>query len=106
MKTFTISAFAALLAGLTTAAPTIESRQFEAQITFTGAGGASYTLSVPTDASVFPITDPLAVSFISSLGGATCGFTGIDGSSTVVIGAQTVVVAPPQAQVSGSCLAF
>lgn len=40
------------LAGLTSAAPATESRQFKAVITFTGAA-ASYTLDVPTDGSVF-----------------------------------------------------
>lgn len=43
------------LAALTTAAPAPERRQFEAQLTFYGAADASYTLSVPTDASVFTI---------------------------------------------------
>lgn len=41
------------LAGLTSAAPAAaESRQFKAVITFTGAA-ASYTLNVPTDATLF-----------------------------------------------------
>lgn len=40
------------LAGLTSAAPAAESRQFKAVITFTGAA-ASYTLDVPTDATLF-----------------------------------------------------
>jgi len=51
------------------------------------------------------ITDnPLSVSHITSLGGATCGFTGAEGSETTVVGAQTVDVGPPQPQVSGSCI--
>lgn len=50
--------------------------------------------------------NPLSISHITSLGGATCSFVGIDGSHTVVVGAQTVDVGPPQTQVSGSCLAF
>ena len=41
-----------------------------------------------------------------SEGGATCGFLGIDGSQTTVVGAQTVDVGPPQTQISGSCLAL
>lgn len=40
------------LAGLTSAAPAAELRQFKAIITFTGAA-ASYTLNVPTDSTLF-----------------------------------------------------
>jgi hypothetical protein len=55
MQTFTITSLLTLaLAALSTAAPA-ERRQFEAQLTFYGAAGASYTLSVPTDASEFYI---------------------------------------------------
>ncbi|MCJ1289022.1 hypothetical protein MMC34_000554 [Xylographa carneopallida] len=96
-----------LLAVLVSAAPTPathEARQFQAQITFSGAAGASYTLSVPTDGSDFPINNPLSVSSISLAGGASCGFVGIDGSETTVVGADEVAVGPPQVQVSGSCL--
>ncbi|KAL8936809.1 MAG: hypothetical protein Q9216_004739 [Gyalolechia sp. 2 TL-2023] len=116
MKAFTIStAVAALLASMASAAPAPapatpdqapETRQFQAQITFFGAHSASFSLSVPTDGSEFSISNPLSVSKIQSLGGATCGFTGIDGSRVVTVGAQTVDVGPPQTQISGSCLAF
>ncbi|KAL9006194.1 MAG: hypothetical protein Q9188_001073 [Gyalolechia gomerana] len=114
MRAFTISATVALLASLASAAPAPttpdwapETRQFQAQITFFGADSdASFSLSVPTDGSEFSISNPLSVSKIQSLGGATCGFTGIDGSRVVTVGAQTVDVGPPQTQVSGSCLAF
>ncbi|KAL8939087.1 MAG: hypothetical protein Q9211_002900 [Gyalolechia sp. 1 TL-2023] len=114
MKAFTISAAVALLASLASAAPAPttphrapETRQFQAQITFFGADpDAFFSLSVPTDGSAFPINNPLSVSKIRSLGGATCGFTGVDGTRVVVVGAQTVDVGPPQAQISGSCLAF
>ena len=128
MKTFTISTALVALAALINAAPAPTARQFQAQITFEGATSeAFYTLSVPTDGSVFTIckssrdpsfppqiqlltynnvANPLSVSHISSQGGASCGFTGIDGSETTVVGAQTVDVEPPQAQVSGSCLAL
>lgn len=55
MQTFTITSLLTLaLAALSTAAPA-ERRQFQAQLTFYGAAGASYTLSVPTDASEFYI---------------------------------------------------
>ncbi|KAL9020575.1 MAG: hypothetical protein Q9185_002161 [Variospora sp. 1 TL-2023] len=109
MKTFTISAALALLTSLVSAAPATtqyEARQFQAQITFIGAADGVFTQSVPTDGSLFTITNPLSVSKISSQGGATCGFSGIDGSLTVLVGAQTVDVGPPQTQISGSCRAF
>ncbi|KAE8441129.1 hypothetical protein EG329_005841 [Mollisiaceae sp. DMI_Dod_QoI] len=105
MQTFAITALLALVASLASAAPA-ERRQFQAQLTFYGAAGASYTLSVPTDASEFTISNPLSISQISSAGGATCGIKGIDGSDTVIVGAQTVDVGPPQTQISGSCLAL
>ncbi|KAG0648898.1 hypothetical protein D0Z07_4993 [Hyphodiscus hymeniophilus] len=106
MQFFTITALATLLAAAAQAAPRAQPRQFQAQITFEGAAGAEFSMSVPTDGSVFPISDPLSISHIESLGGATCSFVGIDGSHTVVVGAQSVDVGPPQTQVSGSCLAF
>ncbi|KAL8962896.1 MAG: hypothetical protein Q9193_000773 [Seirophora villosa] len=109
MKAFTISAALALLTSLVSAAPATtphEARQFQAQITFIGAADGVFYQSVPTDGSVFSISNPLSVSMIRSAGGATCTFNGIDGSSTTVVGAQTVDVGPPQTQISGSCRAF
>lgn len=50
--------------------------------------------------------NPLSVDHIKSEGGATCTFNGIDGSVTTVVGAQTVIVAPPQRILSGACRAF
>ncbi|KAH6675157.1 hypothetical protein B0J14DRAFT_589092 [Halenospora varia] len=108
MKTFAITTIiTAALASFVSAAPS-EKRQFQAQIIFEGAPPdvAQFTMSVPTDGSVFAITNPLSISHIQSLGGATCSFVGSDGSHTVVVGAQTVDVGPPQTQISGSCLAF
>ncbi|KUI63761.1 hypothetical protein VM1G_10484 [Cytospora mali] len=96
--------FSALM-GLTSAAPAVESRQFEAVITFTGAA-ASYTLDVPTDGSVFYTNNDLSIDTISSEGGATCGFFGADGATATIVGAGTATVAPPQPIVSGSCLAL
>ncbi|KAK7702252.1 hypothetical protein SLS64_009830 [Diaporthe eres] len=94
------------LAGLTSAAPAAEPRQFKAVITFTGAA-ASYTLNVPTDATLFQTTDNnLAIDTISSQGGATCTFFGVDGASVTIVGAHSATVAPPQAIQSGSCLAL
>lgn len=48
----------------------------------------------------------LAVDEIVLEGGATCTLFGVDGGSFTVVGANSVVVAPPQAIVSGSCLAL
>ncbi|CZR63578.1 uncharacterized protein PAC_13475 [Phialocephala subalpina] len=106
MQFITITSLLALAASLTSAAPASEKRQFEAQLTFYGAAGASYTLSVPTDASEFTISNPLSISKIELAGGATCGIWGIDGSNTVIVGAHTVDVGPPQTQIGGSCLAL
>lgn len=57
MKAFAISTFLFLLAAKLNAAPTSNARQFEAQLTFEGAPPdvAFYTLSAPTDGSVFHI---------------------------------------------------
>ena len=119
----------------TPAAVEVEARQFAAQITFQGATPeAQFTMSFPADGTVVAISkscpspssgfyyslsftplnialtiiaaNPLSISHIKSAGGATCSFKGIDGSNTIVVGAQTVDVGPPQTQVSGSCRAF
>jgi len=98
-----LAIFAACVAGI----PTREqvARQFNAIITFTG-GPASYTLQIPADNTVVPIDNNLAIDQISSEGGATCSFFGVDGSYIVIPGAGTATVGPPQAQVSASCLAL
>ncbi|MCJ1243526.1 hypothetical protein MMC30_000723 [Trapelia coarctata] len=109
MKSFTISAALTLIAAaLVHAAPVeVEARQFAAQITFQGATPeAQFTQSFPGDGTVVQITNPLSISHISSLGGATCAFYGIDGSHTILVGAQTVDVGPPQTQISGVCRSF
>ena len=49
------------------------------------------------------IANPLSVTTITSPGGGFCNFEGVDGSENVIFGEDTVTVAPPQAQVSGSC---
>ncbi|KAG8161290.1 hypothetical protein KVR01_009554 [Diaporthe batatas] len=105
MQYFQAISIISALAGLTFAAPAAEPRQFKAVITFSGAA-ASYTLDVPTDATVFHTNNGLAVDTISSLGGATCSFSGVDGATVTIVGARSAAVAPPQAIVSGSCLAF
>ncbi|KAI3392070.1 hypothetical protein diail_6299 [Diaporthe ilicicola] len=105
MKYFQVVSILSALSGLTSAAPAAESRQFKAIITFTGAA-ASYTLQVPTDSSVFQTNNDLAIDTISSEGGATCSFFGVDEASVTVVGAHSATVAPPQAIVSGSCLAL
>ncbi|KAK4691685.1 hypothetical protein P7C71_g5365, partial [Lecanoromycetidae sp. Uapishka_2] len=110
MKASILTTALALLATQTYSAPTLSplnARQFEAQITFIGAGDASFTQSVPTaPGSTFTIDNDLSVSRISSAGGASCTFFGVDGSTTTVVGANTVDVGPPQTQVSGACSAL
>ncbi|MCJ1456513.1 hypothetical protein MMC28_006874 [Mycoblastus sanguinarius] len=111
MKTFTISAALALLAALGQAAPApsqAKGRQFEVQLTFTGAGPNPpiFTLAEPADGSIFEVDNALSVSTITSAGGAVCTIYGADGSATTIVGSQTVNVGPPQTQVSGACSAF
>lgn len=48
----------------------------------------------------------LAVDTITSEGGATCSFSGADGWSGTVVGANSITVGPPQPIVEGSCLAL
>ncbi|KAI4209332.1 MAG: hypothetical protein LQ351_007724 [Letrouitia transgressa] len=110
MKFLAISAALLLAVSSASAAPVVEDRQFAAQITFYGAADAKYSLSIPADGRIVPIMDlifqpanPLSVSKISSLGGATCSFKGVDGSNTIVVGAQIVDVGPPQTQISANC---
>ncbi|OJJ04875.1 hypothetical protein ASPVEDRAFT_153196 [Aspergillus versicolor CBS 583.65] len=76
----------------------------EVEITFTGAADAQYKQSFPIDGGVSTIGESLSVSHISSsTGGVKCTFYGVDGSNTVVEGAQTVDVGPPQTQSAGHC---
>ena len=58
MKVFAISTFLFLLAAKLDAAPTSDARNFQAQLTFQGAPPdvAYYTVSAPTDGSVFKIS--------------------------------------------------
>jgi hypothetical protein len=58
MYSLTLTTLLALaLSSFTTATPTVasEARQCQAQITFYGAAGVSYSLSAPTDATLFSI---------------------------------------------------
>jgi len=104
MKVSIISTIVATLLAASSAAPVDTARQFQAVITFNGAAGAFFTQLFPTDGQRHPITNPLSISTISSQGGATCTFFGIDGSQTTVVGAETdVPVGPPQTQISGVC---
>lgn len=53
---------------------------------------------------VYCLGESLSVSHISSsTGGVKCTFYGVDGSNTVVEGAQAVDVGPPQTQSAGYC---
>jgi len=58
MQYFTLATILAAAATLTSAVAV--PRQFQAQITFSGAAGAEYTLSVPTDGSGFTISKSIA----------------------------------------------
>ena len=55
-----------VLASQAFAIPLAQPRQFEAQITFIGAADASFSLSVPTDGSVFTISASPSFCFLSS----------------------------------------
>ncbi|KAI9925512.1 hypothetical protein ASPWEDRAFT_28951 [Aspergillus wentii DTO 134E9] len=100
-----IAAIALATSALAAPAPNADNG-FKAQITFIGAADASFSQEFPTDGTSVDIHNPLSISHISSLGGATCTFHGIDGSVTTVVGRNTVDVGPPQTQVSGSCHAL
>ncbi|MCJ1378233.1 hypothetical protein MMC17_001330 [Xylographa soralifera] len=78
---------------------------FAPGVYFYGAAGAFYEINFPADNLGHAINNTLSVSSITLEGGATCFFTGIDGSSTVLVGADTAVVGPPQQQIFGSCQA-
>ncbi|KAJ5738907.1 hypothetical protein N7493_002062 [Penicillium malachiteum] len=76
----------------------------DAWITFIGAADAEFSQSFPLDGTPTAISNVLSISHISSsANGYECTFTGIDGSSTTVAGAEEVDVGPPQTQVSGTC---
>ncbi|KAF6239179.1 hypothetical protein HO173_002440 [Letharia columbiana] len=108
MKSFTISfAFLCFITSSHAAPHSAHAkpRQFEAGITFIGAGPdpPSYFQAFPTDDTLHTINNSLSVSQISSAGGAICSFFGVDGSDTFIHGGETVDVGPPQVQVSGVC---
>lgn len=104
---FSTTTIGAVLLGLASAAPAVESRQFEAQLHFLGAAGTEYTISAPTSGTEsFTTGQSLAVDEIILEGGATCTLFGVDGGSFTVVGANSVIVAPPQAITGGSCLAL
>lgn len=92
-------------------------------ITFIGAANAQFSKvfgldgaaveiglyqSIPNNmnSTLMLLGDPLSISHImSNTEGVKCTFNGVDNSVTVVEGAQTVDVGPPQTQISGSCVA-
>ncbi|KAL5361680.1 hypothetical protein BJX96DRAFT_152553 [Aspergillus floccosus] len=104
MKTSVIATALTAIAGLASAGP-VEKR-FDVTVTFHGAADASYTRHIPADGRTVTLNDVLSISKISSTGGATCTFHGVDGSVTTVNGAQTVDVGPPQTQTWGTCTAW
>ncbi|PWY96246.1 hypothetical protein BO94DRAFT_570591 [Aspergillus sclerotioniger CBS 115572] len=102
MKTTFIAATLSSIAALGSASP-VENSAFQVAITFWGADGSSFGQNFPADDSTHAITNPMAVTNISSAGGGFCSFQGVDGSSTVVAGEVKVPVSPPQAQAWGAC---
>lgn len=56
MKFLAISAALLLAVSSASAAPVVEDRQFAAQITFYGAADAKYSLSIPADGRIVPIS--------------------------------------------------
>lgn len=113
------------LLGLASASPVTEPRQFQALLHFFRAAGTEYAISAPTSGNTLFTTgkallklalifilmmlnwclgQPLAVDKIVLEGCATCTLFGVDGGSFTVVGANPVIVAPPQAITSGSCL--
>ncbi|RAL17640.1 uncharacterized protein BO97DRAFT_11431 [Aspergillus homomorphus CBS 101889] len=106
MRFLADSAVLLILASFVSCAPFRPRAQNEVQITFIGAADAQFSQSFPTDGSSVAISNPLSISHIaSSTAGVTCTFIGIDRSNTVVSGAATVDVGPPQTQTQGSCVA-
>ncbi|KAL8909402.1 MAG: hypothetical protein Q9207_000237 [Kuettlingeria erythrocarpa] len=106
MKVFTISTAIALMASLAAAAPAAtqpEARQVLITIAFIGAADGVFYQTELADGSSFGVYNPLSISHIQVLGGATCTFTGIDGSVTTVTGDSTVDVGRPQTQIQGTC---
>ena len=109
---------ASALVHLASAAALSTRQEFQVGITFIGEG-STYFQQFPTDDQPYPIgtssflslnldtypfpDNPLIVSQISSVGGGFCTFSGLNGSSTVVYGEETVDVVPPQAQIRGDC---
>ncbi|EAU32957.1 predicted protein [Aspergillus terreus NIH2624] len=73
-------------------------------ITFIGAANAQFDQWFPVNGANTPISNPLSVSHImSNTANVRCTFNGVDHSVTVLNGAETVDVGPPQTQVSGEC---
>ncbi|KAM0804916.1 hypothetical protein BDR22DRAFT_885010 [Usnea florida] len=105
MKYSIIASALVQLVSLASAAAISARQEFEVGITFIGEGSdpSTYFQQFPTDDQPYPIDNPLIVSQISSVGGGFCVFTGLNGSSTVVFGEETVDVVPPQVQVQGDC---
>lgn len=69
----------------------------------------SFSLRILCDLTVSPSVgadNNLAIDTITSQGGATCSFFGVDGATVTIVGAHSATVAPPQAIQSGSCLAL
>ncbi|MCJ1229176.1 hypothetical protein MMC12_005841 [Toensbergia leucococca] len=78
---------------------------FAPGVYFYGAAGAYYEINFPADNVPHHINNTLSVSSITLSGGATCFFTGANGSEVFLFGHASASVGPPQEQISGSCQA-
>jgi hypothetical protein len=103
MKVSIIATIFATLLATSIAAPVEAPRQFQVTITFNAAADVTFTQIIPADGQEHDIDTDLSITSITSDGGATCTFFGIDGSVTTVVGADTVDVGPPQVQEFGVC---
>ncbi|ERF77064.1 hypothetical protein EPUS_06282 [Endocarpon pusillum Z07020] len=104
MKFFLALTSAILGAALAAPGQEMQKRQItEVTLFLYGAGDAGYSITVPTNGASIPIDNPLSVSRVSTVCGATCFLTGAQGSSVMVRCNQGADIGPPQPQVSAIC---
>ncbi|KAF7512869.1 hypothetical protein GJ744_011972 [Endocarpon pusillum] len=104
MKFFLTLTSAILGAALAAPVEEMPKRQIsEVTLSFSGAAGAGYSITVPTDGTTVTIDNPLSVSHIYSGCGAQCVVSGAQGSYVLVGCGTGVDIATPQPQVRASC---
>ncbi|KAK1148066.1 hypothetical protein N8T08_010701 [Aspergillus melleus] len=72
-------------------------------ITFHGARGESYSVSIPTDRTNVPIDNPMIVYSVSSTNGGFCNVVGAEGEVVVLYSSTEKTLEKPQAMKSGNC---